>query len=328
MSLRTEGTIVLPRGECRLGLLALLGRFVRLQDDRMQPRNAVSETHISTLFFTPDRVFKMLKPITNSFLDHRSTEARCLAVDREIELNRRICPDVYIGSADVIEDGDLVDRMLVMKRLPADRSVTALAEAGELTEDHVRSIARAMAVFHASLPAEQHPGDVATAHRSRWDNNVAEMAEFVGPVLDPIDVARVTDLYSSWLDSHFELLGERVAEGYLRDGHGDLLADDVFCTDDGPKILDCLAFRDDFRLVDVLDDIAFLAMDLHRLAGRALLSFSWATTESSRASTIRARWRTTTSPTGRTYGARSRACALLAGSLRLVRWHVCITGCV
>ena len=237
----------------------------------MNTKPTVAETHISTLFFTTDRVFKILKPVANGFLDHTAPEDRCSAAEREVELNRRICPDVYLGTADVFEHGRLTDRMIVMERLPADRSVSALLAAGALTQDHIREIARKVATFHASLPPEAHPRDVVETHRQRWAENMLEMAEFVGPVLDPAEVSRVGELYSAWLDAHRGLLEDRVRSGYLRDGHGDLLADDIFCMDSGPKILDCLAFRDDLRRVDVLDDIAFLAMDLHRLGGA-----SWA----------------------------------------------------
>lgn len=235
----------------------------------MNTRPTAAETHISTLFFTNDRVYKLLKPVRNGFLDHSSAESRCAAADREVELNRRICPDVYLGTADVMEHGELRDRMIVMERLPSDRSVSSLLAAGLLTEDHVRVIARTVAAFHASLDSKEHPGDVAAAHGQRWADNMLEIADFVGDVLDPGDVARIGELYPKWLEAHRELLEQRVVDGYLRDGHGDLLADDIFCMESGPKILDCLAFRDDFRLVDVLDDIAFLAMDLHRLAGPA-----------------------------------------------------------
>ena len=54
------------------------------------------------------------------------------------------------------------------------------------------------------------------------------------------------------------------------DGHGDLIADDIFCLDDGPRILDCLDFDDRLRWLDGLDDAAFLGMDLERLGGPAL----------------------------------------------------------
>ena len=58
---------------------------------------------------------------------------------------------------------------------------------------------------------------------------------------------------------------ERIRAGRVVDGHGDLLAEDVFCLDDGPRILDCLDFDDRLRWLDGLDDASFLAMDLERL---------------------------------------------------------------
>ncbi len=252
---------------------AFAGQSLSMEPSRRSPSDAKSsttlETHISTLFFTEDRVFKLLKRIANGFLDHTDSAVRCAAASREVELNARIAPDIYLGTADVVEHGEIADRMIVMHRLPADRSVTRLLSAGELTSDHIRAIARKIATFHASLPQESFDGRAADAHRDRWTNNTTELAPFVGRVISEADTNRVTELFTTWLDSHSELLDQRIADGHLRDGHGDLLADDIFCMDDGPRILDCLAFRDDLRLVDVLDDVAFLAMDLHRLGGPA-----------------------------------------------------------
>lgn len=233
----------------------------------MKPRSVTVETHISTLFFTQDRVFKILKPVETGFLDHRDPSVRCAAASREYELNERMAPDVYLGTADVIEHGLLADRFIVMKRLPDDRSMTSLLGRNALTKDHVRDVARAIATFHSNLAGLEPPGPVTEMQRTLWDNNSSELTPFVGDVIAPEDDARVTRLYTTWLDAHEELLEARATAGYMRDGHGDLLADDIFCLEDGPAILDCLAFRDDLRLIDVLDDIAFLAMDLHRLAG-------------------------------------------------------------
>jgi predicted kinase len=49
-----------------------------------------------------------------------------------------------------------------------------------------------------------------------------------------------------------------------------LLADDIFCLDDGPRILDCIEFDDRLRYGDVLADVCFLAMDLERLGAPEL----------------------------------------------------------
>lgn len=270
---------VKEQGQRSLLRFAYAGQSLVMEPSRRSPTDAKSsttaprstsiETHISTLFFTEDRVFKLLKRVANGFLDHTDSAVRCAAASREVELNARIAPDIYLGTADVVEHGEIADRMIVMRRLPADRSVTRLLSAGALTSEHIRAIARKVATFHASLPRESFEGRAADAHRERWTDNTTELAPFVGRVISEADTNRVTELFTTWLDSHSELLDQRIADGYLRDGHGDLLADDIFCMDDGPQILDCLAFRDDLRLVDVLDDVAFLAMDLHRLGGPA-----------------------------------------------------------
>lgn len=229
------------------------------------------ETHISRLFFTPDRVFKTLKPIANPFLDHTSVDARLRAIEDEFTLNRRIAPDVYLGTADVIENGEIVDRMLVMRRLPEQRSLTNIIRSGLLTEDHLRGIARTIAVFHSSL---EPIVDVDSAggldqHRQRWSDNFDAIEPFEDVAVGRLDAMRIRALVDEYLEGHGELFDRRVKEGNIRDGHGDLLADDIYLLDDGPRILDCLAFRSDFRIGDVLSDVAFLAMDLHRLAGPA-----------------------------------------------------------
>lgn len=229
----------------------------------------VRETHISTLLFAGDRAYKLLKPVDVGFLDHRLRETRIAAVLRELELNRRFSPDVYLGTADVREGDDLVDRMVVMRRLPDDRSLSAIIERGELTDLHLRSIARAVAAVHADSEEVDDPAGPGTgaAIRRNWEDNLAEMREFVGAILDPATDRRIAELALDYLDGRSDLFEQRMRDGFVRDGHGDLLADDIFCLDDGPRILDCLAFRDDLRIGDVLLDVAFLAMDLHRLVG-------------------------------------------------------------
>ena len=103
-----------------------------------------------------------------------------------------------------------------------------------------------------------------------WASNLEELRPFAGPVLDPRTCERVGADASRYLSGRASLLADRVAGGRIRDGHGDLLADDVFCLTDGPRVLDCLEFDDGLRFGDVLADLAFLAMDLERLGRRDL----------------------------------------------------------
>ena len=91
------------------------------------------------------------------------------------------------------------------------------------------------------------------------------MRPFTGRWLDPARTRSVEELTLRFLDGRGPLLARRVADGCAVDGHGDLMADDVFCLADGPRALDCLEFDDRLRYLDRIDDAAFLAMDLERL---------------------------------------------------------------
>jgi len=107
--------------------------------------------------------------------------------------------------------------------------------------------------------------EIRDALAARWEANAAEMEQFAGPVFDPAVSARVITLARRYLAGREPLFAARVAAGRARDGHGDLLADDIFLLNDGPRVLDCLDFDDALRWDDVLADVAFLAMDLERL---------------------------------------------------------------
>lgn len=233
-----------------------------------QPYAAVAETHISTVFFAGDRAYKLLKPLRTGFLDHSTVQQRKVACDREVALNRRLSPDVYLGVSDIVENDVVADHLIVMRRLPADRRFAALLHTRE-RDSAVRSVARAVAVFHASLPPDERAARMASREgvRALWDSNFDDMRRFGGTVLPANVLEAVEALAADYLAGRDRLFHHRIANGYARDGHGDLLADDIFCLDDGPRIIDCLAFDDDLRVGDVLLDVAFLVMDLERLAG-------------------------------------------------------------
>ncbi len=235
-----------------------------------EPELDTVETHISRLWFTPDRVYKVLKPLALGFLDHSSPEARMQAIDDELRLNRRLSPDVYLGTADILEGDTTVDRMLVMRRLPVARRLLNVLN-GPAADDALRSVAKEIAAFHAGLPGITEPVGIGTRDglRDQWESSLAEIEPAVGSVIDPGEFEAVRRLALNYLEHRGPLFEQRIADGFIRDGHGDLTAADIFILDDGPRILDCLAFDDGLRICDVLADIAFLIMDLHRLAGRS-----------------------------------------------------------
>jgi uncharacterized protein len=225
------------------------------------------ETHVSRLVFEGDVVRKFKKPVHYPFVDARTVEQRRDLCRREVELNRRFSPDVYLGVEDVRDSsGAVVDAAVVMRRMPDDRRLSSLVGL-ERAEHHGRDVARAVAVAHERAVRSDEISSVATqdALRALWHGNVVQMQQYVGREIAADVFDAIADSADAYLRGRNRLLQQRITSGCIVDGHGDLLAQDIFCLDDGPRILDCLEFDDRLRWGDVLLDTAFLAMDLERL---------------------------------------------------------------
>lgn len=239
----------------------------------MVPPAAVAETHVSTLVFVGDRAYKLKKPVRTGFLDFSTRAAREAACRREVDLNRRLAPDVYLGVADVTDpDGAVCDHLVVMRRMPPERRLATLVRAGEPVDAGLRRVVQLVAAFHRDAERGPTIDGAATpeAVLADWEANATELARFAGRFVDDGASARVVALAARYLEGRRPLLEARIAAGHVCDGHGDLLAEDVFLLDDGPRILDCLEFDDRLRHGDVLADIAFLAMDLERVGAPEL----------------------------------------------------------
>ncbi|GAA4545032.1 bifunctional aminoglycoside phosphotransferase/ATP-binding protein [Amycolatopsis samaneae] len=234
---------------------------------------AVHETHIGAVFLVGDHAYKLKKPVDLGFLDFTSRTARRRVCHREVELNRRLAPDVYLGVADLTgPDGEPCDHFVVMRRMPEERRLSTVVKQGEPLDTQVDRLARLLASFHARADrsAEISAEGSRDAIRARWEASFAQVGPFHGPVLDAAEAAETEHLTREFLAGREALFDRRIADGRIVDGHGDLLADDIFCLDDGPRVLDCLEFDDRLRRLDGLDDVAFLAMDLERLGAASL----------------------------------------------------------
>ncbi len=238
-----------------------------------EPYAAVSETPSAVVFFVGDRAYKLKKPVDLGFLDFSTPAARERACRRETELNRRFAPDVYLGVAEVSGPaGEPGGHLVVMRRMPAGQRLSSLVRAGRPVDGPLREVARALAVQHAS--AERGPQIAAQGSRDallgRWRDSFRQVRQTGGALPGPAETDEAQRLAERFLAGRAALFQARISAGRVVDGHGDLLADDIFCLDDGPRILDCLEFDDRLRWLDGLDDAAFLAMDLDRLGAPAL----------------------------------------------------------
>ncbi|MFF9113552.1 MULTISPECIES: AAA family ATPase [unclassified Streptomyces] len=226
------------------------------------------ETHSAIVFFAGDRAYKVKKPVDLGFLDYTTVTARRAACEREVALNRRFAPDVYLGLGEIRSpDTAEAEPMVVMRRMPADRRLSRLVREGVAVDDVLRAVARHLAAWHAEAPRGRDVAEQGTrdALSSRWEASFAQVDALAADGFAPEGVTEVERLVRRYLVGRERLFDARIEQGRVVDGHGDLLAEDVFCLDDGPRVLDCLEFDDHLRYVDGLDDAAFLAMDLEQL---------------------------------------------------------------
>jgi aminoglycoside phosphotransferase family enzyme/predicted kinase len=237
------------------------------------PYADVAETHSACVFFVGDRAYKLKKQVNLGFVDFTTLESRTAACARELELNRRFAPDVYVGIAEVRDAaGDICEHLLVMRRMPADRRLSTLIGAQAHVDDQLRTVARMLAAQHASAPRgpeiAQQGGTAALSRR--WQDNIDQTRPYGARLEIAATIDETQHLADRFLGGRGPLFDARIRAGRVVDGHGDLLADDVFCLDDGPRILDCLDFDERLRWLDGLDDASFLAMDLERLGAPEL----------------------------------------------------------
>ena len=234
-----------------------------------EPFASLSETASAVVFFAGDRAYKLKKPVSLGFLDFSTPAARAAACQRETELNRRFAPDVYLGVAQIRDPGgQACDHLVVMRRMPGSRRLSALVQAGEPADGAVRQVARILAAQHAAAargPAISEQGS-RDALWQRWNDNLGQIRALPGQ----LDAGEAGRLAGRFLAGRAPLFDARISAGHVLDGHGDLLAGDIFCLDDGPRILDCLEFDDRLRWLDGLDDASFLVMDLEFLGDPGL----------------------------------------------------------
>lgn len=223
------------------------------------------ETHTGVVVLCGDRAYKVKKPVVTDFLDFGTVALRERACAREIELNRRLAPDVYLGQAHLSDpSGGPAEPVVVMRRMPEELRLSAVLADPDGPVVDLAALAATVARFHATAHRDADVDAAGTAERlrQRWQSLLEPLQRDAPRYLDPGALEFVQRTALRYLAGRARLLDERIAGGRVVDGHGDLLSEDIFVLPDGFRILDCLDFDDELRYVDGLDDAAFLAMDL------------------------------------------------------------------
>jgi aminoglycoside phosphotransferase family enzyme/predicted kinase len=236
------------------------------------PRVEMIETHVSWLFFAGEYVYKVKKPVDFGFLDFTSLAKRVRYCHEEVELNRRLSPDVYLGTVDIREDGgsysidgpgQTVEIAVKMRRLPKDGWLANRLARGEATAEDLRRIARRIAEFHQAAETSSEVSRIGglEAVRFNTEENFEQTHPYVGSTVSSEAYDTIRAYTWTFLERRESLFHQREREGRIRDCHGDLHLAQINL-EDGISFIDCIEFNPRLRYGDVAVDVAFTAMDL------------------------------------------------------------------
>lgn len=241
--------------------------------DHPVTRFTLMETHISWVLLTGDYVYKIKKPVNFGFLDYSTLDRRQHFCHEEVRLNRRLAPELYL---DVISvhgsenqpnlrgEGPVIEYMVKTRQFRQQDLLGNMQRAGQLEALHIDSLAQKLADFHQHIepaPLETPWGEPDNLHAPVAEN----FTDIRGLISEPADLEQLEQL-EQWAHSTFQRLtpqlSQRKAEGFIRECHGDIYLDNVTLIDGEVTLFDGIEFNDAFRWIDVMSDVAFMAMDL------------------------------------------------------------------
>lgn len=235
------------------------------------------ETHGAIVVLAGERAYKIKKPVKFPYMDLSTRELRRRICRREIEVNRRTAPEIYLHVAGISErDGRLrlipdigsdpdAEPVVVMRRFDLSRTLDRVVE----TETLSPALCDALV---DEITALQH---AATVHRGRsggdrilgiLDMNANGLREGARTILDEESTERLIAAARREGDRNVPALDRRGRTGRIRRCHGDLHLGNIFLDETGhPVLFDAIEFDEDLATIDVAYDLAFLLMDLlHR----------------------------------------------------------------
>lgn len=238
-------------------------------------RLEIRETHISAVFLTGAFAYKLKKPLNFGFLDYTNLEIRREKCELEVRLNQRLSRGVYEGVVAISREGgrfffgdsgEIVEYAVKMKQLDDDAALSSLLVMGKVNHEQMAGLGVFLANFYSRGERSEQVdryGNV-QAISINTEENFRQLKTFVGKFLSGEEFDFIMESNRGFLKNHKGLFDNRIAEGRICDGHGDLRAEHVYFLD-GIQVIDCIEFNERFRYGDTAADLAFLHMDIERL---------------------------------------------------------------
>jgi aminoglycoside phosphotransferase family enzyme len=216
-------------------------------------------------------VYKVKKAVNFGFLDFSTLEKRRFFCERELELNRRLCDDMYLEVVPINKsngikikgDGETVEYAVKMKRMPQNKIMSKLLEENKVDSRLIGEIAKIIADFHAKAETNERINEFGSLAiiGTNWRENFEQTEEYVGKTITAENFKLIHEGVENFMKKSEPLFDERMAKGKIRDCHGDIHSGNIFVVDK-VYIFDAIEFNERFRYSDVAADVAFLAMDL------------------------------------------------------------------
>lgn len=246
--------------------------FVLQNADAGRPPVQRLQTHISEVFIFADLVFKLKRAVKLPYLDFSTPQLREHFCQRELKLNRRTAPALYLavrritrsndGALEFDGAGELVDALVEMRRFEQSGLFDAMARRGALDAATLTRLAQVIAKFHSVAETLTQKSGAQALEFSIATNEKGFAASSMGR---QHDVQAVLAQCRERFESLRAGLDERSAAGFLRRCHGDLHLRNICLYEDAPVLFDGIEFDDRLCDIDVLFDLAFLLMDLLHL---------------------------------------------------------------
>ncbi|MBK6854539.1 MAG: AAA family ATPase [Burkholderiales bacterium] len=240
------------------------------------------ETHISYVLIGSVHAYKFKKVMRTAFLDQSSLTARLQACREELRLNRRMAPTLYLEVVPVTRswqspelggEGFIIDFAVKMRAFSQDQLWDKLAHDSALRPAFVDDLLAQLLPFHAGAARAEARGRVGSPDQIHA-LVLANIDELEQLAIDEVEHATLQHL-RAWEADHFaqieSVLTRRLEQGRVRECHGDLHLGNIAQVDGRATVFDAIDFSAEYRTIDVMSDVAFLAMDLqaHGLPGLA-----------------------------------------------------------
>jgi aminoglycoside phosphotransferase family enzyme len=229
------------------------------------------ETHISTVLLAGEFAYKIKKPVDLGFLDFSTLERRKLFCEEELRLNGRLAPHIYLDAVPITGtleqprmggDGPAIDYAVKMRQFPADALLSKHPEL--LTPQLIDEIAAKVADFHGRIAVAdpQNGFGAPAAVFAPMEENFSQIRELVD---DEQELRRLERLLAWTREQHQSLeetLELRRLGGFIRECHGDMHLGNIAMDGDEILIFDGIEFNPNLRWIDIINEVAFLFMDL------------------------------------------------------------------